>query len=276
MRLLLKAGPAMLIAAVVAGAAQAQTPEDEEQPIHVGSPFSGEAGADLEGTDTEEPAETGEAPASIDEALGSPAPPPTSYNPSGAYAPSLSAPIDPVTRLPASPYGADGAYAPPPTSYNPSGAYTPSYERPVFPQWSTPVFIDQPGRTPEAPPSYVDQAYEARLRASFLSAQGLKGPLEGGWTLSDAGGARLFDLQLVDSAGGSVEGAWRDLRRPGAIDASGLIVGASRIGNRFNLRFYPQGYGEPVVATLTATADGRWSGELNENGQRRTVYLQRN
>lgn len=270
MRLLLKAGPAMLFAAALASAALAQEPPAD-------APAAVEPGDEAEGTDTEEPAETGPAPATIDEALDAPAPalapetpppPRTSYNPSGAYAPSLSGPIDPQTRLP--------TYSPPPTSFNPSGAYTPSYERPVFPQWATPVFIDQPGRTPDAPPSYIDQAYEARLRASFLSAQGLKGPLEGGWTLADAGGSRLYDLQLVDSTGGMVDGAWRDLRRPGAIDASGLIVGASRIGSQFTLRFYPQGYGVPVTVTLTAAADGRWSGELNEQGERRTVYLQRN
>lgn len=260
MRLLLKAGPAMLTAAALAGAAQAQTPEDE-------APQAVQPGDAAQGTDTAEPVETGEADAPA------PVQPPTSYNPSGTYAPSLSAPIDPQTRLPVSPYG---GYRPPPTSYNPSGVYAPSYERPVFPQWGTPVFIDQPGRTPDAPPSHVDQAYEARLRASFLSAQGLKGPLEGGWTLTDAAGGRLYDLQLVDSTGGTVDGAWRDLRRPGAIDASGLIVGASRIGNQFNLRFYPQGSGGPVIANLTGTVDGRWSGEITENGERRTVYLQRN
>lgn len=163
----------------------------------------------------------------------------------------------------------------PPTSYNPSGAYTPSYQRPVFPQWSSPVFIDQPVRTPGGPETYLDQAYEARLRASFLSAQGMKGPLEGGWTLAETGGAKLYGLQFVDSTGGTVDGAWRDLRRPGAIDASGLIVGASRVGSQFTLRFHSV-TGGPVSATLTATADGRWSGELTEKGERRAVYLQRN
>lgn len=248
MKTMLAAWPAVLAAAALGGAAGAQTPD-------LDAPAAVQPGDAAEGTDTEEPAETGE-PATAA---------PTS--PSGGYVPSLSAPIDPQTRLPASP--------PPPTSYNPSGAYAPSYERPVFPQWSTPVFIDQPGRTPDAPPSYIDRAYEARLRASFLSAQGMKGPLEGGWTLTDAAGGRLYGLQLVDSTGGTVDGAWRDLRRPGAINASGLIVGAARVGNQFTLRFYAQGYGEPVVATLSATADGRWSGELSEKGERRMVYLQR-
>ncbi|MFA7648556.1 MAG: hypothetical protein WCY15_16430 [Phenylobacterium sp.] len=166
--------------------------------------------------------------------------------------------------------------APPaPTSYNPSGAYTPSWERPVFPEGGAPVFLDQPGRSPEPPASYLDQAYEARLRSSFLSAQGLKGPLEGGWTLRDAGGKQLYDLQLVDSASGVVDGAWRDLRRAGASDASGLIVGASRTGARFDLRFYSAATGS-VTAALTATADGRWAGELMEQGRERAVYLQRN
>lgn len=226
MVLLLRVWPAAVLAAALAGAVQAQTPDAE-------APAAVQPGDAAAGTDTEEPAETGEPPM-------------------GAEPP-----------------------APPPTSYNPSGAYAPSYTRPVFPQLTTPVFIDQLGRTPDAPPSYIDQAYEARLRASFLSAQGLKGPLEGGWTLADAAGGRLYDLQLVDATGGMVDGAWRDLRRPGAIDASGLIVGASRIGSRFTLRFYAQGYGDPVTATLTAAGDGRWSGELVEKGDRRTVYLQR-
>lgn len=168
-----------------------------------------------------------------------------------------------------------GEPPPPPTSYNPSGAYTPGYQPPVFPQSGAPVFVDQPGRAPGGPASYLDQAYEARLRSSFLSAQGMKGPLEGGWTLMEAGGGRLYDLQLVDSAGGTVDGAWRDLRRAGALDASGLIVGASRVGSQFTLRFYAVA-ARPVSVVLTATADGRWSGELAEGGERRAVYLQRN
>jgi hypothetical protein len=250
-----------LLAVLIAGAALAQEAEPQPQD---------EAGAAAEGTDTEEAEESAEDAAPEPAALpsaptsynpsGAYAAPPTSYNPTGAYAPSSPA-LDPQTRLP-------------PTSYNPSGAYSPSWSQPEWTQPSTPVFLDQPGRT-GAPPSYADAAYESRLRSSFLSAQGMKGPLEGGWVITEPGGGSLYHLQLVDSAGGFIEGAWRDLRRPGAINASGLIVNAMRTGGLLNLRFYPEGQRDAVTATLTATADGGWSGELIEGGRRQSVVLKR-
>lgn len=264
-----------LVAALIAGFAFAQ---EVEAP-----PPGSAAGAASEGTDTEEPEETGAAAheesvipdegqatrgASVlpppTQAPYAPAPP-TSYNPSRAYVPQSAGPLDPETRLP-------------PTSFNPSGVYAPPtfYERPVWPQNTTPVFIDQLGKSPEAPPSWAEAAYESRLRASFLSAQGMQGPLEGSWVIAATNGGQLYHLQLVDAFGGSIDGAWRDLRRPGAIDSSGLIVGAQRIGSQFTVRFYPPGAREAVVANLTATLDGRWTGELSEHGRRQSVVLRRN
>ena len=67
-----------------------------------------------------------------------------------------------------------------------------------------------------------DQAYDARLRSAMAAAQALRGPLEGGWIMS-ANGQDLYALELVDR-NGVVEGAWRDLRRAGALDASGFIA----------------------------------------------------
>ena len=67
-----------------------------------------------------------------------------------------------------------------------------------------------------------DQAYDARLRSAMAAAQALRGPLEGGWIMSTNGQDR-YALELVDR-NGVVEGAWRDLRRAGALDASGFIA----------------------------------------------------
>lgn len=122
-----------------------------------------------------------------------------------------------------------------------------------------------------------DLAYDTRLRASFASAQGFQGPLDGGWTLSipaDDGGGDLYALQLVDRAD-RLEGVWRDLRRQGALNASGLIDDLQRQGRELTLRFTPAPGAPAVVATLHGGADGRWAGELAEGEDRRPLVLRR-
>jgi hypothetical protein len=119
--------------------------------------------------------------------------------------------------------------------------------------------------------------YDARLRASFASAQGLQGPLDGGWTLSAVDGGDLYSFQLVDRGGGALEGAWSDLRRVGALGVgSGFLDDVQRYGSQLTLRFAPDGGSGGAVATLTAGLDGRWSGDLTDRGQRRAVVLRRN
>ena len=46
-----------------------------------------------------------------------------------------------------------------------------------------PVMIDETDRSPDGPPTPLDLGYEARIRGSASSAQGLLGPLDGGWTV---------------------------------------------------------------------------------------------
>jgi len=121
---------------------------------------------------------------------------------------------------------------------------------------------------PNLPPGLDAAAYESRVRASWASAQSFQGPLDGGWTLAAASGP-LYALQLADRGRGSVEGAWRDLRRPGALDASGLIDPADDAGAEVTLRL---GGG---VATLRRGADGRWAGTLDEAGRTQAVNLSR-
>ena len=79
----------------------------------------------------------------------------------------------------------------------------------------------------------------------------------------------LYALQLSDKGNGVVEGAWRDLRKPGALSASGFVDQVERVGDEMTLRFGPS------IAVLQGTADGRWAGELAEGGRTRAVTLRR-
>ncbi|WP_340644544.1 hypothetical protein [Phenylobacterium sp.] len=195
--------------------------------------------------------------------------PPVSTSPT-AYAPQpvYSRPAAAQTPLP---------YVNTPPSYTPSPYAPPAYvpPRPRRPQLTEPVHIDEIGKTPEAPPTATDLSYEARMRSSFNSAQGMQGPLDGAWSLK-AAGSDLYDLQLVDSGSGSLEGAWRDPRRRGATDASGFIDSIRRIGGQLTIRITPRPGAEPSVLMLNADLTGTWSGELTERGERRSVTMRRN
>lgn len=144
---------------------------------------------------------------------------------------------------------------------------TPRTPAPRQPALSRPVRIEETGKAPDSPPTPADVAYDSRLRASMASAQGFQGPMDGGWTLF-AGDRELYVLQLIDR-NGAVEGAWRDLRRPGALNASGFIDATERAGDDLTIRF-----AGGAVAVLHG-ADGRWSGDLTEAGEKRAVTLRR-
>ena len=152
----------------------------------------------------------------------------------------------------------------------PGGApYTPAPR----PHLDAPVLVEQTGKTPDAPPTPRDMAYDSRIRSSFASAQSFQGALDGGWTLS-ADGQDLYALQLVDRRD-RLEGVWRDVRRKGSLNASGLVDDIQRQGPDVTLRFTPTPGAPTTVATLHGGADGRWSGELAEGGGRRAVTLRR-
>lgn len=144
---------------------------------------------------------------------------------------------------------------------------------PQRPQVAEPVRIEETGKSPDAPPGVNDIAYDARLKSSFASAQGFQGPLDGGWTLAARDAGDLYALQLVDRAD-RLEGAWRDLRRKGALGASGLVDDIQRNGQDLTLRFTVQG-ADAVTAVLHGAADGSWSGELIEDGASRPIVLRR-
>lgn len=177
-------------------------------------------------------------------------------------------PIDALLRrsVPADPEEPDTAASGARVDRDPIAPASPA-PPPRRPALTAPVRIEETGKSPDGAPSPAAAAYDSRLKSSMASAQGFQGPMDGGWTLI-AGGRELYILQLIDR-NGAVEGAWRDPRRPGALDASGFIDQVERAGDDLTVRF-----ASGVVAVLHA-ADGRWSGELSEGGRTQSVNLRR-
>ncbi|RYF92989.1 MAG: hypothetical protein EON95_10500 [Caulobacteraceae bacterium] len=176
------------------------------------------------------------------------------------------APASPPAFTPAAPvYSAPTPYIPPP----PPAARLPQLDRPVM--------IDELYRTPEAPPTAVEQAYESRIRGGLNAAQGLQGPLDGGWVVRGPDGRTLYGLQLVDKGTGAIllEGAWRTMKpgQPGG--QVGLVDSITRTPTGVDIRFTPRGAREASVLEL-APAGGGWSGTLWEAGANRPVTLRRN
>ncbi len=184
----------------------------------------------------------------------------------------------------------DGASLPepaPPPSYTPP-AYTPSggYSAPTpyippppvsrLPQLDRPVMIDELYRTPEAPPTAVEQAYESRIRGGLNAAQGLQGPLDGGWVLRGPDGRTIYGLQLVDKGTGAIllEGAWRSMKQGQPVGQVGLVDSIERTPTGVYIRFTPRGAREASVLQLAPTGGG-WGGTLWEAGTNRTVTLRR-
>jgi hypothetical protein len=169
----------------------------------------------------------------------------------------------------------DAAGQPVPQEPDPSVRGVPLAPRPYVPpssRLSEPTQVDETGKSPDGPPTVNDLAYESRIRSSIASAQSFQGPLDGGWTLT-SGPAELYALQLVDRGNGALEGAWRDLRRQGALGSSGFVDQIESQGPDLTLRF-TMASGASAEAVLHADAAG-WSGDLTEGGEHRAVRLRR-
>lgn len=207
-------------------------------------------------------------------------PPEAAPAPPGAPPPAVAAPARPAPQpgsiaLPpaAFPYGGTPApYSAPSPTYIP-----PAYSPPVrpHPTLTAPVNVDDYDKTPEAPLNAVELSYENRLRASFASAQGMQGPMDGGWTMSGRDGKGLYAFLLVDKGQGMLEGAWRDLRRRGGTDSSGFLADIQRVGGQITGTFYPRPGAGAASFTLSPGGAGEWTGELSEEGRRTAVTLKR-
>jgi len=265
------AAPALLIALVLASAAGAQ----ETAPVQT-APVETLAPADAPTTDDPIGALLQDLPPdqSTDMDVEEPAPQALPAAPT----PSLPVPIAPMTLPPPkrdpAPVVTSPASPPAAAPY----VYTPPaplvIPRPPRPTLDRPVMIGETGRSPDGPPTEIDIGYESRLRSSFQSAQGLQGPLDGGWTIRAHDGAALYGLQLVDKGYGYMaEGAWRLMNGSGKV---GLIDSLDRQSTILTIRI-TRSYGkQPAVLTLTQNADGSWTGDLNDEAGTRPVTMKRN
>ncbi len=129
--------------------------------------------------------------------------------------------------------------------------------------------VDAPGKLPEPTPSVPDLVYDARVLSSAKSAESFQGPLDGGWVLSEAGQGDVYAFQLTDKRD-RVEGAWRDLRRPGDPAASGFLEAVQRSPTGLTLRFTPTGQ-----APVTVALGPNLRGQAEQAGGRRTASLRR-
>ena len=149
------------------------------------------------------------------------------------------------------------------------------YSPPPRPQLDRPVMIGEVGVSPDGPPTPLDLGYEARIRASFAAAQGLQGPMDGGWTVRGADGATLLVLQLVDrGTGDGLEGAWRD-PLAGGLGKVGLIDSLERTPSSLLIRF-TRLPGKPVTVLTLVPVAGGWAGEMSDGTGTRPVTVKRN
>jgi hypothetical protein len=125
-------------------------------------------------------------------------------------------------------------------------------------------YLEQTGRAPDGPETQAEAAYDARLRESLVQALRLEGPLAGGWTLEGPDGG-LFALEL-SQRDDEVEGAWRDLRRPAALNAWGFVERTTAGPATLTLNFGGR------TAVLRPAGAG-WQGELVEPERTLPVIL---
>ena len=160
----------------------------------------------------------------------------------------------------------------------------PAPHRPTVLPIPAPEASGQPGESLDAEGHAIPQgsyiptaeAYDLRIKSSILAAQGLQGPMDGGWAVLDRDGRELYTLQIADPPGGSdaPEGAWRDIRRPGAVGSTGLIESVDRSTGALVVRFTPRP-GRPARVSLQRDGTGDWSGLLVEDGFETSVTARR-
>jgi hypothetical protein len=109
-----------------------------------------------------------------------------------------------------------------------------------------------------------------RIGEAAAAERSLRGPLEGAWTLRDAHGRAVFDLQISDPVGGPLGGAWRDL----ATNDLGVIDGGSRRGGLIRLGLALRAHPRAWLA-LRPAGPTRWSGRMIAAGRGVPVTLVR-
>ena len=127
---------------------------------------------------------------------------------------------------------------------------------------------------------------ESQIRTNFQAAEAARGSLDGRWrlTLPD-GGQTLYVFQFSDSGGApdarattpmspQVEGAWRDMRRPDALNASGMFETVRRDGGKLTVVFDEGQPPQPQTLVLQPAGDA-WTGDLTIGGVQTKVAMTR-
>lgn len=179
-----------------------------------------------------------------------------------------------------------GETPPTPSSSPPPPPLSSPAPTPAPPAPSPPVAPTPPSTAPEPPTAPSDQVGEAQIRAGFKAAEAARGPLDGRWRLARADGEALFDFQFSDSGGApderaaspdtpQIEGAWLDLRRPGALYALGVFASVKRDPDGLSLLFYEGAPPQAQSVTLRSMFGDVWTGELAAGGLRTKVTMTR-
>jgi len=126
---------------------------------------------------------------------------------------------------------------------------------------------------------------ESQIRTGYQTAEATRGALDGRWRLSLDGGQVLYVFQFSDSGGApdprattpmspQVEGAWRDMRRPDGLNASGMFETVRRYGANITIVFDEGDPPQPQTLTLQPLGSA-WTGDLSIAGVRTRVTMTR-
>ena len=174
---------------------------------------------------------------------------------------------------------------------------TPPVAPPVPAAPVLPASTVQPAQAPPAapvapdgedgPPGSNAQAGvgESQIRTGYQTAEATRGALDGRWRLSLDSGQVLYVFQFSDSGGApdprattpmspQVEGAWRDMRRPDGLNASGMFETVRRYGANITIVFDEGDPPQPQTLTLQPLGSA-WTGDLTIAGVRTGVTMTR-
>ncbi len=119
-----------------------------------------------------------------------------------------------------------------------------------------PVTVEAYAGSYEYTPDVSEVAYDQGVAAAEIRADQAAGPLDGWWWIRDAAGRTLYELVLVDSGVGPVEGGWRNAEDAGGAAVSGGVLTLDD--------------GGVIVLERSGTS---WLGVLKADGQTRPVRL---
>ena len=133
---------------------------------------------------------------------------------------------------------------------------------------------------PQGPVPYSEldgKAYDSALRSSAAAARAAAGPLDGGWTLADADGRRMYRFQFQDRGYGYslAEGAWRDLDGGPRLQGSGFVDQVNFSKDELILRFHETDSSDEVLITVKLARTGTWEGLLLRRGSFTQVVFKR-